>query len=432
MTPPSPADVRVDAELARCQSCEEKPCRSGCPAGCSPADFIQMARGGQPSDYQRAAAHILGHNPLGGVCGAVCPETLCMARCSRRELGAPVDIPLVQAAIVRRARELGPLPRPEPLPSTGERIAVVGAGPAGLGAASVLARAGHAVHVFDRARQAGGVARLIPRTRLDPAVLEQDLAELVALGDVRLVLGEAVERPRQLLTRGYEAVIVAAGLGEPLALDVPGARRAIPWTRVLGDDPPPLRGRRVAVVGDGGVALDCAEAALTQGAAHVELLALKSLSELAATRRDRERLFAPGLHVSGRVRVGAIRRDRGATVLELRKVDLPPGQAFHPSRLRDLRHRPHERRDLDTVVVAIGGAASLPPDRHPRIVHAGDLATGPTTVVEALASGKRAALEVHRLLSGQEFAACPDRASCADGAGCPKRATCPEWNGPPS
>jgi len=433
MSPAYLSDAQLRAELLRCQSCETRPCRRGCPAGCSPADFIMAARCGEPSDYRRAAAQILAHNPLGGVCGSVCPDTLCMARCTRRSFDSPVNIPGIQAGIVRRAGQLGVLPRFAPLPATGERVAVVGAGPAGLGAASVLAKAGHTVHVFDGAGEAGGMARLIPRERLDPAVLEADVAWLLGLGDVQLVLGERVELPRDLLSRGYAAVIVAAGLDEPAPLDVPGAERAIHWTRVLGGDPPALGGRRVAVVGDGGAALDCAEAAIAQGAAHVELFARKALSELAPTRVERERLFAVGVHVSGRVRVTAIRGD-GAEVtgLDLCRVKLASGQAFHPSRLEDLPHGHHDRRDLDVVILAIGAKPGLKCERHPRVLYTGDLDTGPTSVVEALTSGKRAGLEVHQMLAGVEEAACPDRGSCADGIGCPKRATCPEWNRPGS
>ena len=95
MSTPSLTDAQLRAELERCRSCETKPCRGGCPAGVSPADFIMAARGGEPSDWRRAAAHILGHNPLGGVCGSVCPETLCMARCTRGRLDGPVNIPAV-------------------------------------------------------------------------------------------------------------------------------------------------------------------------------------------------------------------------------------------------------------------------------------------------------------------------------------------------
>jgi NADPH-dependent glutamate synthase beta subunit-like oxidoreductase/ferredoxin len=423
-------DAQLRAELARCLSCEAKPCRAGCPAGLSPADFILAARGGQPSDYRRAAAHVLAHNPLGETCGQACPETLCMARCTRRALDAPVEIPAIQAAIVRRARELGALPHFRPSPPTGQRVAVVGAGPAGLGAATVLAKAGHAVDLFDRATRAGGMARLVPRHRLDPRALEGDLAWLVGLGDLRLRLGEPVALPRDLLARGYAAVIVTTGLGEPVELEVPGEDRALHWTALLGERPPDLRGRRVAVVGDGGVAIDCALAATGQGAAHVEIFARKALSELGLARRERDRLLVSGVHLSMRVRVTAILgRGRRVSGLALRRLELPAGQVFHPSRLADVRGGDQERRGFDAVVLALGGRAGLRREPHPRIHYAGDLDSGPGTVVEALASGKRAGLEVHRLLAGSD-AACPDRASCADGSGCPKRATCPEWNRP--
>jgi NADPH-dependent glutamate synthase beta subunit-like oxidoreductase/ferredoxin len=426
---PPLTDAQLRAEVARCLSCETRPCRAGCPAGCSPGDFILAARCGEPSDYRRAAALILSPNPLGGACGEACPDTLCMARCSRRALDGPVDIPAIQAAIVRQARALGVISPALPAPTSGKRVAVVGAGPAGLGAASVLAKAGHGVDLFDRGDHAGGAARLLPRDRLDPAVLDADVAGLLALGDVQLRLGAPVKLPRALLESGYAAVVVTTGLGEPIALDVPGRERALPWTRLLGDRPPALEQKRVAVIGDGAVAFDCAAAALARGAAHVELFALRRLSELALTASDRERLFASGMHLSCRVRVTAIRgRGRGPTLLALRKVELPAGESFHPSRLVDLPHGEHERRDFDVVVVAIGGRSPLRQERHPRVLYAGDLATGPTTIVEALASGKRAGLDAHKLLAGDDSATCPDRPACPEGGGaCPKRATCPEW-----
>lgn len=423
---PALTDARLHDELARCLACEDTPCRGGCPAAVSPADFIQAARGGGREDLRRAAALILGPNPLGAVCGAVCPDTLCMARCTRGGLDAPVDIPALQAAIVARAGALGVLPGPAAAPPTGERVAVVGAGPAGLGAAVVLARAGHEVHLLERARRPGGMLRRIPAWRLDPAVLDAELAWLLGQGDLRLAAGRPVARPSDLLARGYAAVVVAAGLGEPLPLEVPGAARAHAWTALLGPRPPSLRGRRVAVVGDGAVALDCAEAARARGAAHVELFARKALGELAVTRRERDRLLSAGVEVSGRVRVTAV-LGRGGRVagLSLRRLALPAGQAFHPSRLADVPRSDHERRDLDAVVVALGGRAGLERDPHPRLHHAGDLAEGPTTVVQALASGKRAALSVHQALGGAD-AACPDRATCADGSGCPRQAGCTE------
>jgi hypothetical protein len=135
------------------------------------------------------------------------------------------------------------------------------------------------------------------------------------------------------------------------------------------------------------------------------------------------------VHVSCRVRVTRIRGSCArVTGLELRELELPEGQSFHPSRLVDRPRGKDERRDADAVIVAIGGRPGVRAERHPRIVYAGELESGPTSVVEALASGKRAGLDVHAMLAGDEVAGCPDRISCQDGGGCPRRATCPEWN----
>ena len=95
------------AELNRCEYCEEKPCKDACPADCSPADFIMAARVGEKSDYRRAGALIMGSNPLGWVCGVVCPDYFCMKACSRRTFDQPINIPAVQASVMKRAYEAG-------------------------------------------------------------------------------------------------------------------------------------------------------------------------------------------------------------------------------------------------------------------------------------------------------------------------------------
>lgn len=167
-------DAQLAAELARCEYCEEKPCKAACPADCSPADFIMAVRVGEPSDYRRAAALILGKNPFGGVCGAVCPERHCQHGCVRTELDRAIDIPAVQATIIAKARALGIVPELTHAPATGQRIAVLGAGPAGYGAAAVLAQVGHAVEILETADRDGGMAALIPEYRLDPSVLDAE------------------------------------------------------------------------------------------------------------------------------------------------------------------------------------------------------------------------------------------------------------------
>jgi glutamate synthase (NADPH/NADH) small chain len=103
-TPDFLTDAQLRSEIAKCEYCEDKPCKKACPVDCSPADFIMAAKNGTPADYQRAAAIILGSNPLGGICGHVCPDYHCMKACVHRTFDNAVKIPEVQAAIVHQAR----------------------------------------------------------------------------------------------------------------------------------------------------------------------------------------------------------------------------------------------------------------------------------------------------------------------------------------
>ncbi|NCP16705.1 dihydropyrimidine dehydrogenase, partial [bacterium] len=131
---------QLQAELLRCEYCEEKPCKAACPANCSPFDFIMAARVGNSSDFKRSAGEIMRSNPLGGVCGMVCPDKFCMAACTHKKFDGAINIPLVQATIVEMAKHLGGIPKLSTPALNGMKVAVVGGGPAGLGSAAALAQ----------------------------------------------------------------------------------------------------------------------------------------------------------------------------------------------------------------------------------------------------------------------------------------------------
>ena len=179
--------AQLQAELNRCEYCEEKPCKEACPADCSPADFIMAARVGEKSDLRRAAALIMGANPLGWVCGVVCPDYFCMKACSRRTFDRPIEIPAVQATVIKKANAVG-MAKFQRAPSNGKTVGIIGAGPAGLGAAGVLAQRGYRVTVYEQQKRPGGAMNLIPDFRLNKQVVRADIAFIKSLGDVELKL----------------------------------------------------------------------------------------------------------------------------------------------------------------------------------------------------------------------------------------------------
>ena len=193
-------DAQFRGELERCIYCEEKPCQEACPAHCSPADFIMAARVGEKSDYRRAAALIMGSNPLGWVCGVACPDYFCMKACSRRTFDRPIEIPAVQATVIKKANEAGmaKFRRAEP---NGKTVGIIGAGPAGLGAASVLSQDGYRVTIYEQQKRLGGAMNLIPDFRLDKQVVRADIAFLKSLGDVEFKLWQDGRRARKQLLK---------------------------------------------------------------------------------------------------------------------------------------------------------------------------------------------------------------------------------------
>ena len=281
---------QLHTELLRCEYCEEKPCKEACPVNCSPFDFIMAARVGNPSDIKRSAAEIMHSNPLGGVCGAVCPDRFCMAACSRKKFDGSINIPKVQATLVEMAKKLGGIPKFSTPALNGKKIAVVGGGPAGLGTAAALAQMGYQVDIFESRDQLGGMMNLIPDQRLDKEVVQSDIEFLLSLGAITAKTGVAVEDPKKLLTQGYQAVCVTTGLWKPIELGIENENLAIKMVDLLSNKNSYSFDGRVAVIGGGATAVDCAITAKERGATHVELFMLEKLSEMPLTPAERKEL----------------------------------------------------------------------------------------------------------------------------------------------
>ena len=408
-------DAQLEYELEKCENCEEKPCKDACPAGCSPMDFILAARVGLPSDYRRAAARILTANPLGGICGVVCPETHCMASCVHGGLNRPVNIPAVQATIIRKARELGAMPSLSDVDDNGRRVAVIGAGPSGLAAAALLARLGYGVTLFEERDRPGGMCLLIPPSRLPRDVIDEDIEYLLSIGDISLETGTGASDPLEFLDRGFDAVAVCAGLNAPLSPGIEHEELAVPGLVYLRDpDEYPMEGR-VAVIGGGATALDCAITALEHGAGGVELIALENLKEMPLTSLEREHLLEYNVEISGRTRVtGIIPGEGGIVGLKTINVSLAAGREFNLADISDIPGTECTRSGFGHVVIAIGARSDFAVAKHPAVFRGGDMANGPTTVVEAVASGKNVAEAIHDFLEtgGRQEERDPVRSSC--------------------
>ncbi len=393
--------AQLMTELSRCEYCEEKPCREACPAHCSPADFIMAARLGNISDIRRSAAEIMHANPLGGVCGLVCPDTLCMAACTRKKFDGAINIPLLQATIIEMAKRLGGIPEFTHPESNSQKVAVIGGGPAGLGAAAALGQMGYQVDIFESSNRLGGMMKLIPEHRLDKQVLKSDIQFLLSLGNITAKTSTKVERPAELLKSGYKAVCVTTGLWKPIELGLENEDLAVRMVELLAKPYAYSFTGSVAIIGGGATAIDCAITARQLGAKRVELFMLEKLSEMPLTAKERKELLDFDIEVNGRIRVTRILKvGKKVAGVETIKIELPEGMPFSPANVRNLAGTEGTRTDINAVVVAIGMRSELPRQPGEGLFYAGDVLTGPKTVVQAVASGKNAALEIDAYIRG--------------------------------
>jgi len=405
------------------------PCREACPIHQRSQGYIALIAERRYAEAYRA---IKEDNPFPGICGRICKH-FCEDKCSRGRVDQPVSIMALKRFVVDRVRREG-LEPPAPIaPQYAERVAIVGAGPAGLTAAQDLVRLGYAVTVFEALPVAGGMMRVgVPAHRLPRSVVEQEVADIIALG-VDLRLNTRIDNLQALFEAGYGAVFLAVGAHGGRRLPIPGADLADAWVsteflrRCALGEAPDLRGRQVIVLGGGPVAIDAAQTAVRLGAAGVQMACLESWEQMPAGREEVAEALEEGIAIyPSRTFREVTSQDGRVTGVRCVEVDF---RGFFPDGRPDMDIKEGTEHVLagDLVIFAIGQAPELgflPPDGpvavkgrrlvvdpetlatgQPGVFGGGDAVVGAGSVVEAIAAGHKAARSIHRFLRGDPAAA---------------------------
>ena len=425
------------AEAKRCIQCKKPLCIGGCPVDVDIPGFIKLIAEG---NFSGAARRLKETNCLPAVCGRVCPqEDQCEKICILGRKGEPVAVGRLERFAADYERESGNITVPEIARSTGKKVAVVGAGPAGLTIAGDLVKLGHEVTIFEALHKAGGVLVYgIPEFRLPKKIVEAEVDYLKKLG-VKIITNTVIGRLKtvdELFEEGFGAVFLGVGAGAPVFMHIPGenlsgiysANEYLTRSNLMKAykfpeyDTPIVRGKNVAVVGGGNVAMDSVRTALRLGAENAYIIYRRTEVEMPARIEEVHHAKEEGVQFKLLTNPVEYIGDKDGWVKEMKCLKMKLGEPDESGRRRPVPIKGSEFvMDVDTVVVAVGTMANpIIPATTPglgtnrwghitvkgengetsrRGVYAGgDIVTGAATVILAMGAGRKAARAIDEYL----------------------------------
>ncbi len=426
-------------EAERCLGCKNAQCIKGCPVAIDIPGFVSRIKEGE---FEKAYEVISESSALPAVCGRVCPqESQCEGKCIRGFKGEPVSIGKLERFTADWAREHGIVPKKNEN-GNGRKVAVIGSGPAGLTCAGDLARIGYDVTIFEALHEPGGVLIYgIPEFRLPKEeVVAKEVENVKALGvkiETNVVIGKSTTIDELMEEEGFEAVFIGSGAGLPRFMGIPGeqangvfsANEFLTRNNLMKAfredyDTPIMKGRKVAVVGGGNVAMDAARTALRLGA-EVHIVYRRSEAELPARVEEVHHAKEEGIIFNLLTNPVEILVDDNGWVKGMTCIRMELGEPDESGRRSPVEVEGSEFDiELDTVIMSLGTSPNplissttkgLDINRRkcivakeedgatskPGVFAGGDAVTGAATVILAMGAGKAAAKGIHEYLSNK-------------------------------
>jgi len=408
------------------------PCRAACPAHVNVQGYVSLIQKGK---FEEAVELIRRDMPFPAICGRVCFSP-CEDACARVNLDQAVAIRALKRIVADIEREQGRV-KPEPIPKTHtEKVAVIGAGPAGLTAAYELAKMGYPVTVFERMPEPGGMMHYcIPNFRLEKFVVANEIAYIKDIG-VEIKTGTEFGKDvtlESLRSEGYKAVFLAIGTQLSRKMKVPGEElegviHVLEFLRAVSLGQHVDVGERVAVIGGGNSAIDAARTAKRLGAKEVMILYRRTRNEMPALLHEVEAAEREGVRFHFLVAPKRVIGENGKVkAIECLRVRLGEPDASGRRRPIPISFSEHQY-EVDLVIPAVGQVpdkSSIPDElldkesrsalisvdpatmetKMPGVFAGGDVTTGPASIIQAVGAGKKAAVSIHRYLTGQDLRA---------------------------